>query len=171
MTRDIDGIGIPDELRNQAGPEFPECPLGLPQVARTCLGFYERGVGRLQLRFGALDNEGLCDVVVEEARSYVAVRVVLCSKEEEHLGYAGLAEERAHIDLEQSLRGRTVLDLETGRAVPFYVPTYLDGRRTRAPGYYIDEDAALAACELQPKEWDRHVARRGGLSQLRTLGF
>ena len=147
------------------------CPLGLPQVGRACLGFYERGPGYLQLRFGALDNEGLCDVMVEEGAFHVAVRVVLCRKDDERLGYRGLAEERTHVQLERVLGNRIVTDIETGRAVPFYVPTYLDGRLTSAPGYYTSEDEALAACELQPEPGAQPVARRGGLQRLRTCGF
>lgn len=140
-------------------------------LSRACLGFYERGPGYLQLPFGALDNEGLCDVVVEEGPFHVAVRLVLCSKDEEHLGYRGLAEERTHVQLECVLGNRIVTDIETGRAVPFYVPTDLDGRLTCAPGYYTNENEAVAAGELQPEATARPVARRGGLPQIRTCGF
>jgi hypothetical protein len=82
-----------------------------------------------------------------------------------------MAEERTHVHLERSLTDRTVIDIETGRAVPFYVPTYLDGRRTKAPGYYEDKYQALASTELQPARGEREVPRRGGLSRLRTFGF
>jgi hypothetical protein len=99
------------------------------------------------------------------------VRVVLCSKDDEHLGYRGFAEERTHVQLEGVLGDRIVTDLETGRAVPFYVPTYHDGRLTCAPGYYTNEDEALAAGALQPEAAARPVARRGGLPHIRTCGF
>jgi hypothetical protein len=171
MRRRADWDCDSDGALDGTAESFPSCPLGLPQVARECLGFYERGPARLQLRFGAMDNEGLCDVVVDEGPDQVAVRIVLCSKEDEHLGYDGLAEERAHVGLERPLGGRTVIDLETGEPIPFYVPTYLDGRRTQAPGYYTDEQEAIAAGELQPDGEGREVAVRGGLSQYRTFGF
>jgi hypothetical protein len=163
-------VQLPDDSGHEVEQGFPICPLGLPQVGCACLGFYERGPGYLQLRFGALDNEGLCDVVVEEGAFQVAVRVVLCSKDDEHLGYRDLAEERTHVQLEEVLGNRLVIDIETGRAVPFYVPTYLDNRLTCAPGYYNDEDEAIAAAELQPELGAQPVARRGGLP-LRTCGF
>jgi hypothetical protein len=171
MTRRGNGDRLSEDPVRDADDGFPSCPLGLPQVARACLGFYERGPAWLQLRFGARDNEGLCDVVVEEGRFHVAVRVILCSSNDERLGYRGFAEEREHIGLEHPLGSRTVIDIETGRAVPFYVPTYLDGRMTKAPGYYTDKDEALAASELQPEGAEREVATRGGLRQSRTCGF
>ena len=43
---------------------------------------YEREPERLQLRFPALDNEGVCDVVLDEQPSQIVVRVVLCYRED-----------------------------------------------------------------------------------------
>lgn len=74
--------------------------MGLPQVARECLGYYERDPGRLQLRFGALDHEGACDVVLEETPTHVIVRLLLCCREELFESDVP-AEEREHAYLQE----------------------------------------------------------------------
>jgi hypothetical protein len=171
MTRDAGNPGRQDLLDQAADQCFPPCPLDLPQVGRACLGCYEREPGRLQLRFGARDNEGVCDVIVEQSSSEVAVRLLLCSKDDEHLGYPGLAEERTHVYLDRPLGDRKVIDLETGCGVPFFVPTYTNNRLTKAPGYYTSEAEALAAAELQPEDRAQPVEMHGGLHRYRTFGF
>lgn len=36
-----------------------------------------------------------------------------------------------------------MVDYETGKPMPFCVPTHENGRPTKAPGYYTDREAAL----------------------------
>jgi hypothetical protein len=152
----------------------PRCPLGLTQQPRACLGRYERGDRWLQIRMLMRDDEGVCTVLVEEDESSVTVRVITCRSDDpvDRLGYPGYAEERHHVSIEAPLGDRTVLDHQTGRPMPFYVPTHDNGRPTKAPGYYTDPDAARAGRELAEDTNEcetrcRHNAPR----RSRTLGY
>lgn len=157
--------------RHDGDPSWlPPCPLGLPQEARPCLGYYEREPGRLQIRFAAYDDEGRCDVVVEERRFCVVVRLVVC-RGPEHMGYRGLAEERDHVYLDAPLGGRVVFDFETDAEMPFCVPTWYDNRQTKAPGFYTDEEQARAAWEFLPEGAECGSSRHGARWPLRTLGY
>jgi hypothetical protein len=150
---------------------FPVCPLGLPQQAISCLGYRERDPGRLQLRVAVRDDEGVCDVVIDERDSHVVVRVLICRGDDPLVRYPepGLAEERTHVYLQAPLAGRPLIDFETREQVPFYVPTWLDGHRTKAPGYYTDRQEAIAAAELLPRsEDDRPLRLRGALARSRS---
>jgi hypothetical protein len=149
----------------------PICPLGLSQLARRCLGYYEREPLRLQLRVAMLYAEGVCDVVVDERESHVVVRVVICWRDDlsDRDLEPGFAEERTHAYLQAPLAGRPLLDFETGEPVPFYVPTWLDGHRTKAPGYYTDRREATAGAELLPRSEDDGPLRvRGALARSRA---
>jgi hypothetical protein len=153
---------------------IPSCPLGLGQRSRACLGYYERGHLRLQIRMLMVDNEGVCTVLVEEDKSSVTIRVITCRSDdpEDRLGYPGYAEERHHVWIETPLGDRTVLDHETGRPMPFYVPTYWNNRPTKAPGYYTDPDAARAGWELVEDIDDRETRPRHNAPRWsRTLGY
>lgn len=153
---------------------IPPCPLGFGQQSRVCLGHYERGHMRLQIRLLMRDDEGVCTVLVEEDAASVTVRVITCRSDDraDRLGYPGYAEERHHVSIEAPLGGRVVLDHETGRPIPFYVPTYESGRPTKSPGYYTDPDAARAGRELVEDITDRQARRRRNAPRLsRTLGY
>lgn len=143
MTDEIDdALGGP--IVQDPFPEInemwsPVCPLGLAQNARECLGCREREPGRLQLRVPTLRNEAVCHVVIDEHPSHVVVRVVVCWRDDgddQRYRYPGFAEERTHAYLNAPLGVRTVIDFETGKPVPFYVPSWLNGHRTKAPGFY-----------------------------------
>jgi hypothetical protein len=167
FARDVD-----HELSEQIDEVwFPVCPRGLPQRVRRCLGYYERDPGRVQLRFAALDDEGLCDVLIDERDSHVVVRVVICRTDDplERYPEPGLAEERTHAYLQAPLAGRPLIDFETGEPVPFYVPTWLDGHRTKAPGYYTDRQEVIVAAELLPRSADDRPLRiKGALARSRS---
>lgn len=178
MTEHIDDQFL-DEIPHEPekkidGMWLPSCPIGLPQLARPCLGYYEREPLRLQLRVAMLDNEGVCDVVLDEQDSCVVVRVVICWRDDlpHRHQEAGFAEDRTHADLREPLNGRPLIDFETDEPIPFYVPTWRHGHRTKAPGYYTEREQAIAAAELLPRsEDDRPLFVKGGLARSRTLGF
>lgn len=153
---------------------LPACPLGLPQNARECLGYRERDPGRLQLRIPMLYNEGVCDVALDEYPSHIVVCVVVCRRDddEERSWYPGFAEERTHAYLDAPLDDRMLIDSETGKAVPLYVPTWLDGHRTTAPGFYTQRQEAIAGAELLPRsEDDSPLVVRNAMFRSRTIGW
>jgi hypothetical protein len=153
---------------------IPSCPLGLRQDSRACLGYYEREHLRLQIRMLMRDDEGICTVLVEEDGSSVTIRAIACRSDDplDRLGYPGYAEERHHVWIETPLGDRTVLDYQTGKPMPFYVPTYENNRPTKAPGYYTDPDAARAGGELVEDINDREPRRRHNAPRRsRTLGY
>jgi hypothetical protein len=175
MTEYLDdpfvGLTINHELSKRIDEvPCPISPLGLSQVARRCLGYCEREPLRLQLRVALLYTEEVCDVAVDERASHV-VRVVICWHDDLPDGYLepGFAEERTHTYLQEPLAARPLLDFETGEPVPFYVPTWLDGHRTKAPGYYTDRREATAGAELLPRREDDSPLRvRGALARSRA---
>ncbi len=153
---------------------IPPCPLGLNQHPRACLGHYERECQRLQIRMLMRADEGVCTVLVDENASLVTICVIACRSADpmDRLGYPGDAEERHHVWLEVPLRDRSVIDRQTGRPMPFYVPTFWNGQPTKAPGYYTDLDAARAGWELVEDITDcRARLRRNAPRWSRTLGY
>jgi hypothetical protein len=178
MTDEIDEVlgGSIDEDPFPGINEFrlPVCPIALPQNARECLGYRERDPGRLQLRIPMLYDEGVCDVALDEHPSHIVVRVVVCRRDDddERSWYPGFAEERTHTYLEAPLGDRTVIDFETGKPIPFYVPTWLDGHRTKAPGFYTERQEAIAGGELLPRSEDcSPLVLRDALARTRTIGW
>jgi hypothetical protein len=179
MTDELDDVlGGPidrDRLTEINEIWLPACLIGLPQSARECLGYREREPGRLQLRVPMLHNEGVCDVVLDEHSSYVGVRVVVCRRDDDddqRHWYPGFAEERIHAYLDAPLADRTVIDFETGKRVPFYVPTWLNDHRTKAPGFYTERHEAIAGAELLPhSEDDSPLVVRNAMARSRTIGW
>jgi hypothetical protein len=178
MTCEIDDV-LGGPIEQDPFPEIdemwlPVCPIGLPQNARKCLGCRERDPGRLQLRIPMLHNEHVCDVVLDEHPSHVVVRVVACWRDDDdqHYRYPGFAEDRTHVYLDATLAERTVIDFETGKPIPFYVPTWLDGHRTTAPGFYTERQEAIAGAELLPRsEDDSPLVVHNALARSRTIGW
>jgi hypothetical protein len=179
MTDEIDDV-LDRPIDQDPFPEInemwlPVCPIGLPQIARECLGCREREPGRLQLRVPMLHNEGICDVVLDEHPSHVVVRVVVCWRDDDddqRYWYPGFAEGRTHAYLDAPLADRTVIDFETGKPVPFYVPTWLNGHRTKAPGFYTERQEAIDGAELLPRsEDDSPLEVRNALARSRTIGW
>lgn len=147
---------------------FAPCPMGFPKRPSPCLGYYESEPGRLQVRFLARDDEGVCDILVEESAAQVILRLFLC-RGVEPSGYFGMAEEHEHVYLEEPLGDRVVLDFETAEPMALYVPTWWNNRQTKAPGFYTDPVEAREAWELLPEGVDREgppVPWR-----MRTLGY
>jgi hypothetical protein len=101
------------------------CPEGRPQRVGICLGHREREPGRLQFRVALCRGEGVCDVIVEEDEETVRVRLLVCYDENVEQG-----EDReyincpAHMYLDKSLGGRTVIDVQVDEAVPVFVPDW-----------------------------------------------
>jgi hypothetical protein len=120
-------------------------------------------------------NEGVCSPVVDEHPSHIVVRVVVCRSDDDDdqlRPYPGFAEERIHAYLDAPLADRTVIDFETGKPVPFYVPTWLNGHRTTAPGFYTERQEAIAGAELLPRsEDDSPCVVRNALARSRTVGW
>jgi hypothetical protein len=105
---------------------MPKCPIGNPQRLCTCLGFREREPGRLQLRMALLPGtEGVCDTIVDEREDAVYVRVIVCYEEsdddEQKDEYLNCP---VHVYLEKPLNGRAVIDVDTDRALPLFVPNW-----------------------------------------------
>ncbi|HWF25613.1 MAG TPA: hypothetical protein VG275_09205 [Solirubrobacteraceae bacterium] len=105
----------------------PRCPDGKPQRVRECLGYREREPGRLQLRVALTLGEGVCNAIVDERPDAVHVRLLVYYHEDEDEEYDPKAEYwncPVHVYLEHPLNGRKVIDVETDREVPLYVPTW-----------------------------------------------
>ena len=100
------------------------CPAGRPQRAERCLGHRELVPHGLQLRVLLSGDEGVCDVSVEEDEDAVRVRVHVCYSVPRSKDGVDRAHRNCpvHLYLNEPLGDRTVIDLETGRAVPLFVP-------------------------------------------------
>jgi hypothetical protein len=105
----------------------PECPIGNPQRLRRCVGYREREPGRLQLRVPLGGAEGVCDVIVAEDEESVTVRVLICYEDDDGED-AGVNAEYVscpvHVYLAQPLEGRAVVDLDSGEALPLFIPSW-----------------------------------------------
>ena len=121
-----------------------------------------------------LYNEGVCDVALDEYPSHIVVRVVVCRRDDDddRSWYPGFAEERTHAYLDAPLDDRAVIDFATGKAVPFHVPTWLDGHRTKAPGFYTQRQDAIAGAGLLPRsEDDSPLVVRNAMARSRTISW
>jgi len=103
------------------------CPDGRPQRVATCLGYREREAGRVQLRVALRGSEGVCDAIVEEDEENVVVRLLVCCdensfEEDEDHEYVNCP---IHVYLQKPLGDRSVIDVETDRPVPLFVPNRL----------------------------------------------
>ena len=106
----------------------PRCPDGRPSVPRRIIAYREREPGRLQLRvpLGGSDR-GVCEVVVEEDEKTVRVRALVCYDDDDDDGQSGSRECvncPVHVYLDRPLEGRQVVDVETGAALPLFVPSW-----------------------------------------------
>jgi hypothetical protein len=81
---------------------------------RPCLGFREREPGRLQLRVGLFDGEGVCDVELQETDELVAVELFVCGDATDR---THICDCPVHVYLDKPLDERPVIDLTTGRTV------------------------------------------------------
>jgi len=104
----------------------PRCPDGRPSVPRKIIAYREREPGRLQLRVPLSGDEGVCEVVVEEDEKTVRVRALVCYDDDDE--DAPASHERVncpvHVYLDRPLQGRQVVDIETGAALPLFVPSW-----------------------------------------------
>ena len=124
---DIAAAELADELHAEWIKKWcPTCPDRRPQVPRRCLGYRERGPGRLQLRVALTGDEGVCDVAFEEDEDAVRVRLILCYDEglHEDVSKREYINCPVHIYLEQPLSGRSVIDVETDEPVPLFIPDW-----------------------------------------------
>jgi hypothetical protein len=108
---------------------WPPCPDGEPVGLCHPLGFRERNLCELELRvlLGG-DNDGVCQVIVDEQDTEVHVRVLV------HLHDHEGRRVRSHhyvdcpvrVDLENELGDRAVIDADTDEELPLYTPLYLN---------------------------------------------
>ena len=104
----------------------PRCPDGRPSVPRRIIAYREREPGRLQLRvpLGGSD-QGVCEVVVEEDEKTVRVRALVCyDDDDDQSGSLERVNCPVHVYLDRPLEGRQVVDVETGAALPLFVPSW-----------------------------------------------
>jgi hypothetical protein len=115
-----------DDLVEEAEERCPinRCPIGLPQRRCRCLAYREREPGRLQLRVVMSTCDGICDAIVEECEDRVYVRVVLCYDDSVEPTADQYANCPTHVYLEKPLGERKVIDAETDRVLPLFVPNW-----------------------------------------------
>ena len=105
----------------------PECPDGNPRRVGQIVGYRERNIEELELRvvLGGADL-GTCQVVVDEHEREVYVRVLVCQDPDDRT-------ERRDLDylhcpvrvwLERPLDDRAVIDIDTGKELPLFTPTF-----------------------------------------------
>lgn len=104
-----------------------ECPDGYPQRLTHALGFRERNVGELELRVAiANDDNGACQVIVDEQAAEIHVRVSICYDEEAYVP----PDKREYIDcpvrvwLDAPVGDRAVIDVDTDEELDLYTPKY-----------------------------------------------
>ncbi len=97
----------------------PRCPIGNPQRVAQLVAYREREPGRLQLRAVIHSTEGVCDVIADEDKETVHVRVLLCYELDGHEDGEYL-DCPVHVYLEEPLNGRTVIDVDRERELPLY---------------------------------------------------
>jgi hypothetical protein len=103
----------------------PRCPDGRPSVPRELIAYREREPGRLQLRVPLCGDEGVCEVVVEEDEKTVRVRALVCyGDDEDESGIHEYVNCPVHVYLDRPPQGRQVVDVETGAALPLFVPSW-----------------------------------------------
>jgi hypothetical protein len=145
-TVDWDGLPI-IEFDSEAHAEWcekwaPPCPRGNPVRVRRALGFRERSVGELELRvaLGGNDN-GVCDVIVDERDDEVHVRVLVCYSFAEDDDDEPSQLRREYTDcpvrvwLEKPLGTRAVIDVDSDEELPLFTPAYLNNVPQPDHGY------------------------------------
>jgi len=101
----------------------PPCPDGNPQRLRRAVGFRERDLHELELRVPfAREENGACQVIVEESDDIILVRVLVCLDE----GADALPPAREFMTcpvrtwLDRPLGNRKVVDVDSNEALPLF---------------------------------------------------
>lgn len=113
-----------DELAEWLWKWAPRCPDGRPSVPRQIIAYREREPGRLQLRVPLSGGNGVCEVVVEEDEKTVRVRALVHDDDEDGPGSHECVNCPVHVYLDRPLQDRQVVDVETGAALPLFVPSW-----------------------------------------------
>jgi hypothetical protein len=123
----------------------PPCPAGNPVRVRRALGFRERSVGELELRVAlGGDDNGVCQVIVDEQDDEVYVRVAVCFRDEDEDEYEdeeARRRRREYLDcpvrvwLEKPLGTRAVIDVDSDEELPLFTPAYLNNVPQPDHGY------------------------------------
>lgn len=129
-----------DEAREWCAKWAPRCPDRYPQRVCEILGFRPKSVDLLQLRvvLRSSDN-GVCTAIVDEHPDHIDVRALACMPDDDTPDpLDGPAPEEIvcpiRVWLDAPLGTRDVIDIDTGEALPFYIPRFdVDG----PPGRYI----------------------------------
>jgi hypothetical protein len=118
---------------------WPPCPDGEPVGLCHPLGFRERNLCELELRvlLGG-DNDGVCQVLVDEQDTEVHVRV-LVHRHDDRGDPRGRSRDYVdcpvRVDLERTLGDRAVIDADTDEELPLYTPLYLNNVIQADHGY------------------------------------
>lgn len=128
-----------DEAREWRAKWAPCCPDGDPQRVCEILGFRPKSVDLLQLRVVLrASDHGVCTAIVDEHPDHIDVRVLACMPDDTPYPRDGPAPKEMdcpiRVLLDAPLGTRDVIDIDTGEALPFYIPRFdVDG----PPGRYI----------------------------------
>jgi len=134
-------VGREPDARGDAGAEWPACPDGRPQQLRHPLGFRERNRGELELRvpLGG-DDDGVCQVSVDEHDDEVHVRVLVHRQDEKECWRPRFREYwdcPVRVWLKRPLDDRAVIDADTDQELLLYVPMHLDNVPRPDHGYHV----------------------------------
>jgi len=102
------------------------CPDGQQQRLCHPLGFRERNVGELELRvLLGPDEDGVCQVIVEERGDEVYVRVLVHCRDEDDVPThrsRDYLDCPVRVELDEPLGGRAVIDFDREEELPLYTP-------------------------------------------------
>jgi hypothetical protein len=119
-------VDVDDEWFEQ----WPPCPDGHPLRLCHPLGFWERNGRELELRvlLGG-DDDGVCQVIVDERDDEVHVRVLVhCRDEhdESRAAWRDYSDWPTRLLLQRPLGDRAVIDMNTDQELELYTPLYLN---------------------------------------------
>lgn len=131
MRRDWPDDDSPEQWYDEAHANWcetwaPRCPIGNPQRPATLVGYREPAPGMLRLRVMLrAGTEGICDVLAEEDDETVRVRVLVCWEDAvAHIHDHDYTDWPVHVDLEQPLGDRTVVEVDDEQVLPRLVPDW-----------------------------------------------
>jgi hypothetical protein len=102
----------------------PLCPLDHPQRLALAIAYRVKGPDLLQLRVLMRRTEGACSVVVQESPELVLVRVIVCSPDGNFDDGSELLDCPVKAYLDAPLDDRMVIEIETARRLPLYLPDW-----------------------------------------------
>jgi hypothetical protein len=126
-------IGSPEDRARHKPPPTkpfqrwaPPCPAGHPQRPTPAIAHRDKLNGLIQLRALMQPADGICSVVIQESYDLVLVRVILCRPHDDwdDDDESELFNCPVRIWLDEPLDDRWVIDVEAGKRLPPYEPTW-----------------------------------------------